>query len=201
MRIHVRPFQEHDEAGWVRCRVLAFLDSAYYDNVITEKERYENPSVELVAEIDGIIVGLLDVEYEREAGSVTYQLDTDPREGPGAVIHHLAVHPDYRRRGIGKELLARAIDELRQHSVRFLEAWTRDDEGTCRWYESQGFRSVTSYLHVYLEGTAETKESIASNIPKLVVVHAFAHYLGDEPEAVRQRFQRVHTCQLYRRAI
>lgn len=200
MDIRVRPYEQSDEVGWLRCRVLSFLDTAYFDNVYTEKERYEHPSIELVAEVDNQIVGLLDVEYEREPGRVTYRTDQDPRDGLGAVIHHVAVHPDYRRRGIGTMLLSVALDELRRNSVEFVEAWTRDDEEACRWYESCGFRSITSYLHVYLEGAAETKNTISSNIPKLIVCHAFAHYVGDDTEMIRRQFRRVYKCQMYRRS-
>lgn len=61
----IRDYQNDDEQGWLRCRVLAFLNTAYYDNVLNKKEVYKNPSIELVAEIDGKIVGLIDVEYEK----------------------------------------------------------------------------------------------------------------------------------------
>lgn len=53
----IREYESKDEQGWVRCRVLAFLDSAYYDNVLREKEHYEHPAIELVAVIDQQLVG------------------------------------------------------------------------------------------------------------------------------------------------
>lgn len=62
----IRDYQNDDEQGWLRCRVLAFLNTAYYDNVLNKKEVYKNPSIELVAEIDGKIVDLIDVEYEKK---------------------------------------------------------------------------------------------------------------------------------------
>ena len=46
----VRSYEPADEVGWVRCRVLSFLDSAFYDAVEREKERYEHAAIELVAE-------------------------------------------------------------------------------------------------------------------------------------------------------
>src|SRR5690625_250385 len=66
----IRFYRKEDERGWVRCRVLSFLDTAYFDNVLKEKERYENPSIELVAVEEGQIVGLLDIEYEVEEKTV-----------------------------------------------------------------------------------------------------------------------------------
>ena len=46
----IRKYEDKDELGWVRCRVLSFLDSAYFDNVLQKKEHYNNPSLELVAD-------------------------------------------------------------------------------------------------------------------------------------------------------
>ena len=62
----IRSYRPEDEEGWVRCRVLAFLHTAYFDNVLQQKERYDNPSIELVAEVDGQIVGLIDIELEND---------------------------------------------------------------------------------------------------------------------------------------
>lgn len=47
--MEIRDYQIEDETSWVRCRVLSFLDTAYYDIVAREKERYQHPSIELVA--------------------------------------------------------------------------------------------------------------------------------------------------------
>ena len=33
----IRSYEPEDEAGWLRCRVLAFLDSAFHDDVLYEK--------------------------------------------------------------------------------------------------------------------------------------------------------------------
>src|SRR5918995_5313359 len=38
----VRTYEASDEIGWVRCRVLSFLGSAFWDAVEREKEQYEH---------------------------------------------------------------------------------------------------------------------------------------------------------------
>ena len=72
------------ETGWVRCRVRSCLDSADFDDGYREKERYDNPSVELAADPDFL---LLD-----ESTS-----DLDPRNT--AVIE--AAIGDARAKGLG----------------------------------------------------------------------------------------------------
>lgn len=33
----IRKYQQEDESSWLRCRVLSFLDTAYYDIVIKKR--------------------------------------------------------------------------------------------------------------------------------------------------------------------
>jgi len=84
----VRSYEPHDEQQWLRCRVLAFLDTAYYDNVLREKERYDSPAIELVAEEDGIIVGLLDIELEQEKGSICSKIGDQTYIPTGARMYY-----------------------------------------------------------------------------------------------------------------
>ena len=57
----VRPYRSEDEQGWLRCRALSFLGSAYYDDVVPEKPSYDGPTIELVAADGQEIVGLRSV--------------------------------------------------------------------------------------------------------------------------------------------
>lgn len=192
----IRPYIPADEQAWLRCRVLAFLDSAYYDNVLREKEHYENPAIELVAVCDGQVVGFIDLECEREPGTVC-----SGRPGLGAMVWHLGVHPDYRRLGIARALLDEAMRRARTLGVTRLEAWTRDDAWVQAWYKAQGFARVESYLHVFADGGNELRGAVRSEMPGLLLVQAFGHYVGSDPAAIRQRFSRVHECVLYERPI
>jgi GNAT superfamily N-acetyltransferase len=189
----IRPYVDADERGWLECRVLAFLDSAYYDAVERTKERWERPSIELVAEVDGTIVGLIDVECEEEPGTVC-----EDRPGLGGMIWHLAILRDFRRQGIARRLLAAAEEAARARGIERFEAWTRDDAWVQRWYESQGFAQIRSYLHVYVHGRAETEGVITSELG-LKPILTFAHYTGENREEIRTRFERVHDCVCYER--
>lgn len=187
----IRAYKDSDEIGWIRCRVLSFLHTAYFDNVLNKKESYENPAIELVAELNGQIVGLIDVEYEKEEKTVCSR-----GEGLGGMIWHIAVHPDYYRQGIGEKLLHTAEKQAINIGLNRFEAWTRDDPWVRNWYEKMLFHKVHSYYHIYLEGK-ELKNKIQSNIPKLHLVNAFAHYVGDEMEQFKTSSQRIHECVCY----
>ena len=189
--MEIRAYRDGDEESWLRCRVLSFLGSAYFDDVRREKERYANPAIELVAEDSGEIVGLIDVECEERPGTVC-----EDRPGLGGMIWHIAVHPDHQRGGVATALLREAERLAADRGIVRLEAWTRDDQHVQGWYESRGFTRVYSYLHVYVEHSEGLRDlfPIADGIRP---VKLFAHYTGDRPDDVKRRFARVHDCVLY----
>jgi ribosomal protein S18 acetylase RimI-like enzyme len=189
----IRSYEPADEAGWLRCRVLSFLDTAFFDAVEREKERYAEPAIELVADDGGEIVGLLDLEVELAPGVLA------DRPGRGGMIWHLAVHPDHQRQGIAAGLLEAAERLARERGLERLEAWTRDDAHVQRWYENNGFTLIDGYLHVYLE--RDDLRALDGQVGELRLVKAFAHYTGDRPDEIRQRYGRVHDDVLYEKQL
>ncbi|MDQ0157435.1 GNAT family N-acetyltransferase [Robertmurraya andreesenii] len=187
--MEIRAYRSEDEIGWVRCRVLSFLDTAYYDNVLKEKEKYDNPAIELVAIEDDQVVGLIDIEYE-----VVERTVCSRGVGLGGMIWHIAVHPDHRRKGIGSQLLYEAEKIAKEKGLNRLEAWTRDDQWVNNWYKNNRFEQVESYLQVFMDGEDELKEIMMSEISGLYPIQAYAHYVGEDKETIKKKFKRVHEC-------
>ncbi|MFF0087217.1 GNAT family N-acetyltransferase [Streptomyces canus] len=119
----IREYRPADETSWLRCRVLSFLSTAYFDDVLKTKPETPAPGFGLVAaEERGTVTGIIDVTVEGEL----------------ATIDTVAVHPDRQHQGIGRALLAEARARVSALGVPTLDAWTRDDPDTLRWYRRAG---------------------------------------------------------------
>ena len=193
--MHIRIYRNEDETQWIRTRVLAFLDTAYYDSVYNSKEKYENPAIELVSEEEGIITGILDLELDTGERKVCKKNSV-----LSAMIWHVAVHPDFRRKGIAAKLLNEAERLCKEKGIYRIEAWTRDDEWVRDWYFGQGFSIADSYLHINFD-SEELKGLFKSNIEGIIPVHMFAHYTKNDKDKIRNSYKRVNECVMFEKNI
>ena len=179
----IRPYQPADDRGWLLCRLLSFFDTCYYDDVYTVRTRFELPAIRLVADLNGQVVGLIDIEIDVSA----------------ATIDSIAVHPDHQRGGIASRLLAAAIDEL-PDQVTTLDAWTREDHAALNWYQLQGFREAYRYLHVYKNGDS-TDAGFTAPPPLTPPLLAFSHASIEHENELRSQFDRVYVCRQFLREV
>ncbi|MDO3401382.1 GNAT family N-acetyltransferase [Mycolicibacterium neoaurum] len=185
----VRDYDTSDEPSWLRCRVLSFLTTAYFDDVVTTKPHVKLPGFELVAVTPHhTVVGVIDVAID----------DTV------ATIETLAVHPDHQHRGIGHALFDVALHRVRAHNLTSISAWTRDDVAALSWYRAMGFRECDHYLHVFANHATDPDEltrAVECTRPGLNLISAFLHAeLADEP-LLRKQFARVHTCRRFTKSL
>ncbi len=166
--------------------MLSFLGTAYFDDVMPAKK---SPvlGAELVAEDSRAIVGVLDLSAE----------------GQIATIDTIAVHPDHQGRGIGTRLLSQACARAQDLGATTIEAWTRDDEPTLRWYRSHFPSESDHYLHVYADCYAQPGEpaDAAQCSTDFDLIKVFLHADLDREAEMRARFTRVHVCRRFSRPI
>lgn len=111
----------HRGEGWCYDEEVVLRD--YWD------DSFDKESI-LVAEVDGKIVGTVEISKAYKA-----------RFGFFAVLRRLVVHPSYRGKGIGRELMKEALEESRKMGCNAIEL-SVDPENTQphRFYESLGFK-------------------------------------------------------------
>ena len=184
----IREYNSSDEKKWLQCRLISFHDSAYYDDVYTKKPVFNNSSLELVAELNGKIIGILDLEKDSEDGSICYC-----KSGVGAMIWTIAVLPDCRRYGIASKLVSKARDWSKVNDVNFIEAWTRDDKWVLDWYKSLDFEKFHSYWHIYFKGD-NAKSLFGSNDKDISPQSVFAHSNKNPKTLDQNKIDRFYTC-------
>ena len=188
----IRPYNSLDQESWLKCRLVSFHDSAYYDDVYTTKPVFDNLSLELVAEINGKIIGILDLEKDNKDGSICYC-----KSGLGAMVWTIAVLPEYRRFGIASQLILKAVDWVKSKDIDFIEAWTRDDKWVLDWYESIGFARFYSYWHIYFKGD-NAKSLFESNDKDISPQSVFAHSNKDPKTLDQNKIDRFYKCSGYK---
>lgn len=197
MTATIRDYRDDDEASWLRCRVLSFLGSAYFDDVKTQRPTFENESIQLVATVarpaqvrtpgTEQVVGILDLELWDDDGVAAATIDT------------IAVHPDHQRHGIADALLAEGLARLEAAGTTVLDAWTRQDAAATYWYVRNGFRVEEEYLHVYTG--AEQAQDFAAPEGLSRPVTAFCHARLADEEQMRARYTRVYRCRQFTRPV
>ena len=66
-------------------------------------------------------------------------------DGRRAIIHHMCIHPEYRRRGIARMLLQQAEEALRTEGItKVFGLVFRDNEPANAFWESQGYTLLTN---------------------------------------------------------
>ena len=123
-------------ALWLSCAGMG-LNNLDDSREGIEKYLARNPETCFVAEEDGNIAGVI------IAGN-------DGRRG---YIYHTAVNPDYRRRGIGSELVDKALNALKSLGINkvALVVFSRNENGNAFW-EKVGFtvRDDLTYRNISL---------------------------------------------------
>ena len=110
-------------ALWLSCKGMGLND---VDDSREGIERYlrRNPATVFVAEEGNEIVGVIMAGHDGRRG----------------YIYHTAVHPDARKKGIGRALVGAALEALKAEGITkaALVAFERNKEGNAFW-EQMGF--------------------------------------------------------------
>ncbi|MEM2947846.1 MAG: GNAT family N-acetyltransferase [Candidatus Bathyarchaeia archaeon] len=186
----VREYKSGDESGWLRCHTLAYLGTRER-RLEQSKPTYSGRSIELVALVDGKIVGFLDIELEETLGAICYR----KFEGNG-MLWDIGVLPEFRRRGIATKLLNEGIERGRTLGMKRLEAWTIEPEAW-NFYEKYGFKKFYEYHHVLITNRENLR---AFDRDGLHIVEIYAHVMPEtDLEGVKKKYQpkEVLTCRGY----
>ena len=104
-------------ALWQECEGIGLSDADSRESINKYFDR--NPGMSFVASFSGEIIGVILAGHDGRRG----------------YIHHLAVHPDYRRRGLARRLVDRSIEVLQNSGIRkcHLFIFNNNNDGLAFW--------------------------------------------------------------------
>lgn len=100
---------------------------------------------------------------ERRVGGVAVVIDTNEIEGAAArpqvaVLWDIRVHPNVRRQGVGRQLLAFAEEHARSRGIEWMKAETQDiNVAACRFYARSGYVLTSVDRSAYARFPDETQ--------------------------------------------
>ncbi len=131
--ILMRAMTEKDIASVVAIEKASF--SLPWSETAFKKELYRVRSIPKVAELDGAVIGYVCVDYVLDEGHIL----------------NLAVHPDYRKRGVATVLVRVALEELKLKGCRFVYLEGRASNHTAIMiYRRLGFTVVGERKKYYV---------------------------------------------------
>lgn len=123
---NIRPLAASDREGVIALWQEVFSDDPPWNepSEIIRRKGTVQPELLLVAEVQGPIVGAVVAGFD----------------GMRGWIHHLAVDPAHRRRGVGSRLIAAGLDGLRKLGCPKVNLQIRaGNAATLAFYRSLGF--------------------------------------------------------------
>ena len=126
-----------DEKFWLKIGNEAFKEyDDFRPDTMEDMEIWENdPGFDPV--------GMFIAEWNgKPVGRVQAYVDRQRKEKKG-FVRNLGVVPELRRRGIGRELAEKAIQNLKGRDIETAQCWIRDDKPICKHIvESTGFKLI-----------------------------------------------------------
>lgn len=133
--VHIRIMTIEDYEGtydlWIHTPGMG-LNSTDDSREGIEQYLRRNPTSSFVAEVEGKIIGVL----------------MSGHDGRRGFIHHTAVLPEYRKQGIAKRLVEKAMDALEKEGIHkvALVAFERNEVGNGFW-EKMGFTARNDLVY------------------------------------------------------
>ena len=120
MNIRLMELDDYEAVHALWMTIKGFAIRSIDDSRIgVERFLRRNPTTSVVAEVDGKVVGAILCGHDGRRGC----------------LYHVCVHPDYRRRGIGKAMVVFCMNALKKEEISkvSLIAFTANDIGNAFW--------------------------------------------------------------------
>lgn len=149
MNVDVRCYEKKDELSWLDVHASVMVDSFAWWTVIHKKPVYKNETIDLVATVQGKIVGFITIEINSEV---------IPELNHYGFVWEFGVHRDYRGHNIGLLLIQKAHSILNSKFEINKSAWYSQDEEAQNYYQRLGMSEVARHWQFSIYPNTEHKE-------------------------------------------
>ena len=132
-KIQIQEYFPFMELQWLNVHSSVMIDSAAWWTVLHKKPVYKKAVVDLVALIDGKIVGFIVVEINS---------DIIAEINPAGFVWEFSVHRDFRGNEIGKRLIEKAHAIMKEKFKINKSIWYSQEEKAQKYYERMGMKEI-----------------------------------------------------------
>jgi len=151
----VRPYRPEDEAEWMRVHAIILSLSHAWNYTIQERPDYpKHESTRLVAEVNGRIAGLMDVQYDNQPGEICFLKDSR-----GGYVLEFGRLPEYGAIGIGEKLTRAARADAISKGIHRLEYWSQERRAQ-RYYLRQGMKEIGRHYRFRMKPPKEIADAM-----------------------------------------
>ena len=183
MNITIREYKSEDAAEWMRVHAIIMSISHAWNYTIQERPVYERPSTCLVAEAEGKIIGLTDIEYDTFPGEICYQKDTC-----GGYVLEFGRLPEYAGHRIGEKLLEASVEYAKQKGIHRLEYWTQD-RAAARYYRRLDMPEIGRHYRFRMKPTEEINDLLKQDY--IGIEYIYACCTIEEWPLIKQKYEIV----------
>ena len=145
VKVKIRPFMKGDEEAYVRVHNEGYSTETWYGSLekVLKLEDFSEMSYDstFLADVKGIVVGLIDIKIRKKIGD----------------IENLVVLPRYRGKGIGKALLEKAIEFLKDKVEKIRVETPIQNKKAVEFYFKNGFKHTTKAYIIESQNKSKLK--------------------------------------------
>ncbi len=181
MKLEVREYRPEDEAEWMRVHAIILSISHAWNYTIQERPNYEGyESTRLVCVAEGKIVGLTDVQYDREPGELCFLKDSR-----GGYVLEFGRLPEYSGQAIGRLLIDASVEDAKKKGFQRLEYWTQDRKAQ-RYYARLGLKEIGRHYRFRMRAPKEVSDVLSKDY--IGVEYIYGACLPEEWPLVKEKF-------------
>ena len=159
MKIEIREYGPGDGDEWMGVHAVILSISHAWNYSIQERPTYDDrESTQLVAFAEGRMVGLIDVQYDNEAGELCLLKDSR-----GGYVVEFGRLPEFAGHQIGAQLMEAAARAAEKKGVRRLEYWSQDRKAQ-RFYRRVGLPEIGRHYRFRIKAPHDVTERMQQDL-------------------------------------